>query len=424
MSEAFIRVVADQKLEVEAKKSESWCSRMEECLLDPDSPLAQVVMGVRRSGKSTLCHKVLRDKGIHYAYLNFDDERLIRLQADQLDALLESLYRVYGDFRHLFLDEVQNIDGWHLFVNRLLRQGLHVIVTGSNAKLLGSDLATHLTGRHVSIELYPFSFSEFVSYQGLNCAALDTKNSALVKRAYDAYQEQGGLPELFHVAVAQQKAYVQTLLQSILYKDILQRFNVKYPKALGDVATLVMENFAREVSCKTIAETLGLGSVHTVQNYLAYLGQAYLVIPLTKFSYKPSIRLRSQKSYLVDTAFIQHGTSELSGENLGWRLENVVYLELLRRRVGAFHDIHFFKEGYEVDFVLVKDRKVFELIQVCYDIGKPKTRKRELTGLVRGSLKLQCDKLTLITQSHREQIVFEGLSIQAIPIVDWLLAGS
>ena len=122
------------------------------------SPQAQVVIGVRRSGKSTLCYQALQSKGVKFAYADFDDERLVNLQADQLNDVLEILYKIYGDFKYLFLDEIQNVEGWHLFVNRMLRKKMHVIITGSNAKLLSSELATHLSGRNKEIPLFPFSF--------------------------------------------------------------------------------------------------------------------------------------------------------------------------------------------------------------------------------------------------------------------------
>lgn len=148
-------ILGDQKMEIDSRKGDSLCPRQEEQLVDLDSPQAQVVIGVRRCGKSTLCFQVLQDvEG--FAYVDFDDERLEGLQTSQLNDVLEVLYKIYGDFHYLFLDEIQNVEGWPLFVNRLLRTRLHVVLTGSNAKLLSNDLATHLTGRSSEI---PLSFS-------------------------------------------------------------------------------------------------------------------------------------------------------------------------------------------------------------------------------------------------------------------------
>ena len=154
------QIIADQQEELEIRRSERLCHRPEEAMININSPQAQVVVGVRRSGKSTLCFMALENASVKYAYADFDDERLANIQATDLNTLLEVLYKIYGDFQYLFLDEVQNVEGWHLFVNRLLRKRIHVIVTGSNAKLLSSDLATHVSGRSKEIPLYPFSFLE------------------------------------------------------------------------------------------------------------------------------------------------------------------------------------------------------------------------------------------------------------------------
>ena len=155
---------------------------------------AQVVIGVRRSGKSTLCFNVLNKAQVKFAYVNFDDERLVRLSADDLNDVLKCLYQIYGDFTHLFLDEAQNVEGWHLFVNRLLRHGMKLIITGSNAKLLSSELSTYLTGRYNEIELFPFSFREFCEMEKVETTNLSTKTDALLRRAFDKYMETGGFP--------------------------------------------------------------------------------------------------------------------------------------------------------------------------------------------------------------------------------------
>ena len=161
------KVLLEQQDELEALEGEVLIHRPEEDLINLKSKLAQVVIGVRRSGKSTLCFNALRTAGVHYAYANFDDERLADLETEDLDNVLQTLYKIYGKFEYLFLDEIQNVDGWPLFVNRLLRQKIHILITGSNAKLLSSELASHLTGRHHKIELFPFSFKDWCTIKEL-----------------------------------------------------------------------------------------------------------------------------------------------------------------------------------------------------------------------------------------------------------------
>ncbi|MBO5539168.1 MAG: AAA family ATPase, partial [Prevotella sp.] len=148
-------ILTDQQEEMEGRAEEALCQRREESLIDIKSTQAQVVIGVRRSGKSTLCYQAMHNHSLKFAYADFDDERLASLKADQLNDVLEILYKIYGDFQYLFLDEIQNVVGWHLFVNRMLRKKMHVIITGSNAKLLSGELATHLSGRNKEISLYP-----------------------------------------------------------------------------------------------------------------------------------------------------------------------------------------------------------------------------------------------------------------------------
>ena len=167
-------ILSDQAEELTRKKSKWFCQRKEEDQIDLESSQAQVVIGVRRSGKSTLCYNVLTRNKLKFAYVNFDDERLINLKSEDLNDVLEVLYKIHGDFQYLFLDEIQNIPEWYLFVNRLLRRQIHILITGSNAKLLSGELATHLTGRHHAISLYPFSFSEYCMWKQVDMHSMST----------------------------------------------------------------------------------------------------------------------------------------------------------------------------------------------------------------------------------------------------------
>lgn len=415
----FLQIVSDQKQELVPFSSALLCKRKEEELFELDSPLAQIVIGVRRSGKSTLCHKVLNKHKINYAYLNFDDERLYKLQSEDLNTLLEALYMVYGNFEYLFLDEIQNINEWFLFVNRLLRQNIRLVITGSNAKLLSSELATHLTGRYNKIELFPFSFGEYCEYKNVDTKDISTKGMAFIKSVFSEYILSGGFPELFNIKNS--RGYIQALLDSIIKRDIQQRFKVKYVESLRMIANHLIDNFAQEIVYKDLAEKFGLGSSHTAENYVGYLKQAYLLLGIKKFSYKSMDRIRNEKSYVVDLAFIADREDSMLGENLGWRLENLVYIELLRRTRPLLQDVYFYRKGYEVDFVICKRNKVIELIQVSVDISSPKTYKREVSALVKGSAELNCNKLTLITSNVNSKVAEGGCNIDVVSIINWLL---
>ena len=222
----ILQVIAEQKEYIKELHIEKLVSRKEENLFEFDSSLAQVVIGVRRSGKSTICHKVLLEKNIEYAYVNFDDDRMSDVKTEDLNTVLSCIYQVYGsDIQYLFIDEIQNVDGWYLFVNRLLRTNIKVFVTGSNAKLLSGELATHLTGRYNEIRLYPFSFSEYCDFHKIDTQSITTKADAERKRAFVEYVNDGGFPEIQNLR--NKRVYVQSLMEAILTKDIQKRFQVR-----------------------------------------------------------------------------------------------------------------------------------------------------------------------------------------------------
>lgn len=418
-TQELLPIVAEQKEEFLSEDFASFCPREEERQIDLKSHLAQVVIGVRRSGKSTMCRKVLREANVKAAYVNFDDERLAKTQTSDLNNILEALYIVYGDFQYLFLDEVQNIEGWPLFVNRLLRQKMHLIVTGSNAKLLSNELTTHLTGRHHKITLFPFSFEEYARMKQLDTQALTTKGQAAVKRELNTYLMNGGLPELLIEKDSQ--GYIMALLEAIIKRDITLRFKVRYPEVLQRLATYLIDNFAQEYNATTIAELLGV-SDHTIDAYCGYLQEAFLLLALKKFSYKSRERIRDSKIYVIDNAFISNRTNTFSTENLGWRLENAIYIELLHRASKRFADVFYYRDRtFEVDFIVAKDGVVEELYQVCYDMTNEKTRKREVNSLLQGATKFHCSNLTILTFDEQETITEGDYTIQVKSASQWLL---
>lgn len=418
----IIQVLAEQKEYMDGYQQDGWVTRREEQLFELDSTLAQVVIGVRRSGKSTLCHKVLLEHNVKYGYANFDDDRLANLQVEDLNTVLSCIYQIYGtDIKYIFLDEIQDVDGWHLFVNRLLRTNLHVIVTGSNAKLLSGELATHLTGRYNEIRLFPFSFREYCDFHHIETNGLTTKIEAGIKRAFMEYVTDGGFPELQNIR--NKRGYVQSLLEAIVSKDIQQRFRIRNVDTLRKIANHLINNVCQEINYGNIAETTGVTD-QTVKKYVDFLRQAFLVQILNKHSFKSKERIRNAKAYIVDPGLQNNRDNSFAAENIGWRLENVIYIELLRRCTNDFLDIYYYKESprsKEVDFVVCNQDKAVELIQVAYDIDNQKTFYRETSSLIKASAKLHCDNLTLIafTQTRDEEI--EGKCIKILSATDWLL---
>lgn len=428
MNEKLILQVLDEQREyVERCRKNAWIKRREEALFEMESSMAQVVIGVRRSGKSTLCHKVLIQEKIYYGYVDFDDDRLADVHTSDLNTILSCIYQLYGnDVKYLFFDEIQNVEGWHLFVNRLLRQGLHVFLTGSNAKLLSSELATHLTGRYNEIRLFPFSYSEYCKSEDVSLTGLTTKADAARKSALVDYLNDGGMPELRNIKRPQnRRTYVEGLIETIVSKDIVGRFKLHNAEGLRRIAHHIINNSCQVISYESIMDVAQLASSKTAQKYLAYLAQAFLIYKLQQFSFKSRQRITHEKSYVIDTGFIANRNNALLGENIGWRLENAVLIELMRRHCSAAEDIYYYKPSSrhkEIDFVVCRQGIVVELIQVAYTISEAKACKRETESLVLASKKLGCNKLTLITTDDTmEDIAIGGQTIHHYSAVEWLL---
>lgn len=416
------KVLLEQQDELANLSNEMLIHRPEEELINLKSKLAQVVIGVRRSGKSTLCFNALRKAGVHYAYANFDDERLDQLETTDLDNILQTLYKIYGKFDYLFLDEIQNIDGWPLFVNRLLRQKLHILITGSNAKLLSTELASHLTGRHHKIELFPFSFKDWCAIKDLDVSRLTTKNKGLISKAYDEYFHQGGFPELIS-GEENPKEYISTLIDNIITQDIKKRYNIRSIDAMKRLSHHILNETPTLIAKDTLQKTIGIKSDKTLGNYLLYLNQTYLISILNKYSSKSRERTRGEKAYAIDVALMDKRENAFSGDNLGWRLETIVYLELLRRKAQSGNDIYYFQNrSAEADFVVCDGNKTQSIYQVSYDISNAKTRKREIRGCIAAAQATQCNNILLITDHESEMIEEDGYTIQVIPVWEWLVS--
>lgn len=418
----ILQVLAEQQEEIKGYKPQKWVARKEEALFEFETKMAQVVIGVRRSGKSTLCHKVLMERGIRYGYVNLDDDRLADMKTEDLNTVLSCVYQLYGtDIPYLVLDEIQDVDGWYLFVNRLLRTDLHIFVTGSNAKLLSGELATHLTGRYNEIHLFPFSFSEYCQYHHIDTQGITTKAEAERKRAFMDYIHDGGFPEM--QGLRNKRAYVQSLIEAILRKDIQKRFKIRNIEALRKLAHHLINNACQEINYDEMSELLGIAD-KTAKKYIDYLGQAFLIQLLTRHSFKSKERVRNQKVYIVDAGLQGNRDNVLAQENLGWRLENVVYIELLRRSAQHFLDIYYHKptpRAKEIDFVVCDQSKAVELIQVAYEIDSVKAYDRETSSLIKASAALSCNRLTLIAFTQTRDVEIEGKTIHIISVLEWLL---
>ena len=415
-------ILIDQKqMEVDNFNPAEYCSRPEEAHLNLSSRLAQVVLGVRRCGKSTLCMNVLKKSGLPFGYVNFDDERLSKLKGEDLNTLLVALYKVYGRFSILFIDEMQNIPEWFLFANRLLRQKMHLVITGSNAKLLSGELSTHLTGRYMETKLLPFSFREYCAFHNVSTTLpASTLDTAVRMSTFDRYLRDGGFPELLNET--DPTGYVSTLVESIVTRDICARHRIRNPQTLRELADHILNIAPAKATVSEFSKLFNIASDHTTHNYISHLEKAYLVGEVKKYSAKSAERLVNAKLYPVDVALMDRRPNAFAGENLGWRLETIVYLELRRRYALKGCDIYYYEDrSSEADFLVCKGRHVEQIVQACYDMSAPKVRGRELRGAQNASTATGCRDLTLVTYDDRESTATpNGTPIEIVPVHEWL----
>lgn len=380
------------------------------------NPLIKLITGPRRVGKSVYALLMLR--GTNFAYLNFDDKLLLdSWDEDLIMALLDDVYSGY-DF--MMLDEVQNLDGWDLWVSKLYRRGKNLVITGSNANMLSSEMATVLTGRYVQIEMLPFSLHEVMEWNGLDHAAIQPEQSIKVVAVKDDYMRNGGFPETIGARGITHN-YLSTLFDSILLKDVSHRHKIRNTSDLYTLAGWFLANFCNPFTANGVAEELGLGSVTTVRKYCDYLCEPYLFYFLPRFNNKLKLMLRAaQKVYVVDNGVVGAAAFNVS-ENLGRLLENQVFVELLRRGCEVGKTLFYYRSrnDKEVDFVVRRGVSVEMLVQVCYDLSSAKTRKRETESLTECAGELNCDNLLIVTNDTTETIERDGYMIKVVAVSDF-----
>ena len=381
-----------------------------------EANVIKLISGPRRAGKSVYALQILSGK--NYAYLNFDDTQL--LGAFNEDSVMQALAEIYPGYEYLLLDEVQNLESWDAWVSKLYRRGVNLVITGSNANLLSSEMSTLLTGRYVEIQILPFSMEETLKYRGAPIDAELPDEMAKLLIEMDDYLKKGGYPEIVKNREIEQ-AYLSALFDSIILKDVAQRHKIRKITELYDLADYLISNYSNPLSYNEIAEELSLGSVTTVKKFCEYLAEPYLFFYLPRYNNKlKEMKKAPRKVYVIDNGFIYTRSFELSSNN-GRQLENMVFIELLRRGFDLNKSLFYYRTSNdkEVDFVTRDGRKVTSLIQVSYDISKNKTRDRELDALVKASEELKCDNLFVITWALNDRIEYKEKSIRVVSVQHW-----
>ena len=386
-----------------------------------DSDLIKIITGPRRSGKSIAAFLLL--KGKKFAYLNFDDENLLKVE--NYDDIIKALFEVYPDSEYLFFDEIQNLKGWEIFVNKFKRRGYNLILTGSNAKLLSKELATVLTGRYIPIEIFPFSFREFLKAKGWEVkgeqmAVPEVQGKTL--SYLNEYLVEGGFPEVV-VKNIEYRTYLETLSNAILFKDVVKRYNLRYSQKIYDLNNYLNSNYSSEFSFSKLRNILEFRSTVTLQNYLNYLEEAFLIFILNRFSFKIKEQIKTPKKvYVADNGFCSLLSYSFSQDS-GKLMENLVFVEILRRGYKLNQDVFSYKtkNNKEVDFLLKKGIKIEQLIQVCYRIEEMKTEERESKALIEAGQDLSCNNLMVITWDRETEKIIRGKKIVFMPLWKWLL---
>jgi predicted AAA+ superfamily ATPase len=417
----LLSIVERQRNEIEEKLKQKIIEREvpESFKRDIEKDIIKIITGVRRSGKSTLALLLL--KGKNFGYLNFDEKELID---QRLDELLSSIKEVYGNVSFLLLDEIQNVQGWELWVNSLQRRGYNLIITGSNAKLLSKELATHITGRYIELENFPFNFREFLAFK--NFSIEDLKNNkekeGEVKRILREYLSKGGFPE--YIVKELDQSYLQTLFHSIIFSDVVKRWNVRYPSKIEDLARYLISISSNEYSATKLRNLLDFRSTLTVEKYIEYIKEAYLIFTLERFSFKAKEFLKApKKAYVVDNG-LKNAISQKTSEEIGSAIENLVFLELKRKGLKENKSVFYLKlnNDEEVDFLIKEGLEIKQLIQVTYANNKDEIEKREIKALKKASDLLDCKDLLCITWDYEDELKEEGKTIKFIPLWKWLLS--
>ena len=376
-----------------------------------------VISGIRRCGKSTLLQAIRAKNKEQDYYLNFDDERLIHFKVEDFQMLLELFGERYGKQTTFYFDEIQNITGWERFVRRLHDYGNKVYITGSNASMLSKELGTHLTGRYQQIELYPFSFLEYLKLNEIDPNSLDhfnTDDKVVLKAAFNDYFKFGGFPAFLK---SKNTEYLKSLYESVLYRDVMVRNGITNEQELLELMFFVTSNTSKLISYNSLAKVIGVKNATTVKQYLGFLQDAYMLGLVPKYDVSVKKQLHNPKKvYGIDLGLMRQLSFQHS-ENQGRLLENLVFLELKRQSKTVYY--HHNKS--ECDFIIKDKNNITQAIQVCWSMYDDKTKQREINGLLDAMSAYQLKEGIILTEDESDRIVIDDKIINIMPVWLWLL---
>lgn len=372
-----------------------------------------IITGIRRCGKSTLLKifsKKIKEKII---YINFDDIRFVNFQVENFEDIEDIAAELHGPKVTYLLDEIQNIKLWQRWVNNLFTKKIKVFVTGSNAHLLSSEISTHLTGRNKTINLFPFSFAEFLKLKNHSPEQKTTNQKRELKEKFSEYFKIGGFPNIIkNDDLDLSKQY----FEDILNKDIISRFQIRKTKEYKDLALYLFSNVGCTYSYSTLKKITGIKSLSMIKNYIDHLKNAFLAYTINKFDYSiKKQKISSLKFYVADNSFLKTVAFNFS-ENKGKRLENLVFTELLRKE----NEIYYYNLKNECDFLIKEKTKITQSIQVCYNLDD-KNKEREIQGLLEAMKKFKLKQGLILTFEQEDKIQIKDKTINILPVWKWLL---
>jgi predicted AAA+ superfamily ATPase len=367
----------------------------------PDlSAYALIVSGIRRCGKSTLLFQLLKERYPEALYLNFEDPRLYEFERKDF-IRLDKVIGTKGS-KVLLFDEIQIVPEWERYARQKLDEGFKMVITGSNASLLSRELGTKLTGRHITKELFPFSYREFNQFKGLEPSAASSLQ----------YLHTGGFPEYVKQGVDE---ILNRVFEDILIRDIAVRYGIREVKTLQRLALYLISNVGNLITANRLKSLFEVGSTNTITEYLSYLEESYLFHLVPKFSY--SLRkqmVNPRKVYTIDTGMISVNSGSFTDDN-GRKFENLVYLHLRR----SYRDIYYFSEKSECDFIAFSNGKPVEAVQACFDLN-PDNFDREINGLVEALKELKLKEGKIVTLNQHERHEKDGFVIDIVPCHEFL----
>lgn len=381
------------------------------------APEVLVISGVRRCGKSVLLQQIRAEQTEQDYCLCFDDDRLLHFGVSDFQLMCDVFAEDFGIQKTFYLDEVQLIEGWEHFVDRLYSHHNKVFITGSNAHLLSKELGTLLTGRHLTQELWPMSLTEFMKLRNETWQKEDlytTAGKAKLVNLQNAYLREGGFPQYLQT---KNPRYLKELYNDIIYRDIVARHKLSSDRQIREMAYYLASNFTHRFTYLSVAKATGIKSSETVQDYIRYLDEAYLVGVLTKYDYKVGEQLKSPKKiYFIDNGLVGQIGFTFSS-NMGPRLENAVYVELRRHEQEAFY----YHDKQECDFVVRENAHITKAYQVTSSLADADTRQREINGLVAAMDAFDLKEGVIITLDETEELTLDnGRKIYVIPFYRWV----